>query len=273
MSIESYPLPVDKLLTLGDCHNFRRWPNYLELGLGPEHIPDLIRLATDEELRWADSENLEVWASVHAWRALGQLHAEAAIEPLMQLFHRVEDDEWALEELPEVYGMIGPAAIPPLTTYLADESHGLYPRITAAYSLERIGNMHPEARAECIAVLSHQLERFAEDDIALNAFLILYLSDLKAVEAIEVIERAYAAGRVDEFVMGDLDDVQVKLGLKAPGEESHKRQPIISQDLISQVFSKAQFAISRQQKTNPKVKAKRKRKQAEKSRRVNQKRK
>ncbi|MBI4553084.1 MAG: UPF0175 family protein [Candidatus Latescibacteria bacterium] len=50
-----YPSPVDRLLTFGNCLNFHEWPNYLDLGLGPEHIPDLIRMATDEELKpdWA----------------------------------------------------------------------------------------------------------------------------------------------------------------------------------------------------------------------------
>lgn len=70
MSTTSYPSPVDKLLTLGDCRNFRDWLNYLELGLSAEHINDLIRMATDADLNWADSDSLEVWAPIHAWRAL-----------------------------------------------------------------------------------------------------------------------------------------------------------------------------------------------------------
>jgi hypothetical protein len=66
----SYSSPVSELLTVGDCRDFREWPNYLDLGLGSEHVPELIEVATDNELNWADSESLEVWAPVHAWRAL-----------------------------------------------------------------------------------------------------------------------------------------------------------------------------------------------------------
>src|SRR5437868_15487820 len=112
MDITSYPPPVDKLLTLGDGREVggtrNQWSIYLELGLVPEHIPDLIRMATDEELRWAYSDTLEVWAPIHAWRALGQLRAEAAIEPLLSLLHAGDnvDDDWVIEELPEVYGML-----------------------------------------------------------------------------------------------------------------------------------------------------------------------
>ena len=61
-----YPAPVSDLLTLGDCRDMRVWPDYLALGIGPEHISDLIRMVEDDELNWADSDSLEVWAPAHA---------------------------------------------------------------------------------------------------------------------------------------------------------------------------------------------------------------
>src|SRR5262249_22490558 len=120
----NYSPPVDQLLSYGEVEHSSRedWPDYQQLGLGPEQIPDLIRMATDQELRWADSESQEVWAPLHAWRTLGQLRAESAIEPLLREHETlIEDDDWALEELPEVFGLIGPAALPPLAAYLADD--------------------------------------------------------------------------------------------------------------------------------------------------------
>jgi len=80
----SYQPPVDKLLTYGESNLMTpdKWPDYQELGIGPEHIPDLIQMATDEELNEADVESREVWAPTHAWRALGQLRAVEAVEPL-----------------------------------------------------------------------------------------------------------------------------------------------------------------------------------------------
>jgi HEAT repeat protein len=191
----NYSAPVGKLLMYGDCRNFKKWPNYLELGLTKEHIPELIRMATDEELAWADSDSLEVWAPTHAWRALGQLRAEEAIDPLMSLFHELEEDEWVGEELPEVYGMIGPKAIPVLAAYLADTSHNMFPRLRAAHSLERIGNQHPETRDECVTVLTRQLERFADNDPEFNGLLISYLVDLKAPE---VQSKVYHRNRKEE---------------------------------------------------------------------------
>jgi hypothetical protein len=120
MSQTLYTFPVNQLLALGDVRDETHWPDYLAYGLDTSHILELIRMGTDEELQWADSESVEVWAPVHAWRALGQLRAEAAIEPLLGLLKNIdeEDDDWADTELPKVFGLIGPAAIPALTAYL-----------------------------------------------------------------------------------------------------------------------------------------------------------
>src|SRR5947209_10881753 len=104
MDIMSYTPPVNQLLTYGiveDTLPYDKWPNYLELGFGPEHIPELIRMATANNLRSDEAPDLEFWAPVHAWRTLGQLHAEAAIEPLLRLFEDHIGDDWVTEELPE----------------------------------------------------------------------------------------------------------------------------------------------------------------------------
>ncbi len=273
----NYPPPVNKLLTYGDYRNIGRRPDYLvELGLGPEHIPDLIRMATDPELRWAYSDTLEVWAPIHAWRALGQLHAEAAIEPLLPLFDEAEDDDWVMEDLPEVYGMIGPAAIPAITAYMADESHGEWPRIAAMRSLAEIGKMHPEARDECIAALSQQLELFDENDPEMNGFLINDLLDLKAVETASLMKRAFDAGYVDESIVGDWDEVQVALGLKSRAEVPVKRfNPPFARSPQPMVAEKIDTPSSPLPKTSHKDKTshkKTKNKMAKQSRKKNRKR-
>jgi len=216
MGTIDYPEPVDKLLTYGkpELSEAEDWPNYLELGFTPEHIPDLIRLATDKELNEGDPEGLEVWSPVHAWRTLGQLHAETAVEPLLHLYEEMSDDDWVVSELPRVYGMIGPAAIPTLKAYVADAAHDESARINAQSGLEEIGTMHPDARNECITALSQQLELFEENDPTLNSYLIASLVELEALEALPCFERVRNADRVDEFMTGDWDNVQVEFGLK-----------------------------------------------------------
>lgn len=43
--------------------------------------------------------------------------------------------------------------------------------------------------------------------------MISYLVDLKALEALPLIEQVFASGNVDLFVCGDFEDVQIELGL------------------------------------------------------------
>ncbi len=221
----SYQPPVDKLLTYGESNLMTpdEWPDYQELGIGPEHIPDLIRMATDEELNEADSESREVWAPIHAWRALGQLRAVEAVEPLLGLFDRLEYDDWVNEELPDVFGMVGPAALPALAEYIADLSHIDSSRISAIAGIENIGKRWPDAKGESITLLEERLKQFEENEPDVNGFIVEALVELGARETAPVIERAFDEGYVDPIVMGDWDDVQVELGLKSAEEVAQKR--------------------------------------------------
>ncbi len=178
-----YQPPVERLLTMGESERItsEQWPDYQELGMEPEQIPALIQMATDEALHEASSESPEVWAPVHAWRALGQLRAVEAVEPLLELFDRLEDDGWIHEELPEVFGMIGPAALPPLASYSADLSHTDSSRISAIRSIEKIGKRWPEASSEGIAILEERLECFEENEPPVNGFLVVALVELPVV--------------------------------------------------------------------------------------------
>ena len=226
-----YPPPVDKLLALGDPRNMIEWPDYVALGLGLEHSPGLIRMALDEELHWAESDRLEVWSPIHAWRALGQLRAESAVEPLLGLLHRIDDDQddWVGEEIPEVMGMIGPAAIPALAAYVADSSRGLWARVAASASLTEIGQRHPASRADCVATLTRLLEQYQDFDETLNAELVAGLIELHAVESAPVMERVFAARRVDNSVSGDWEDVQIEMGLRQARETP---QPNYAADIV-----------------------------------------
>jgi hypothetical protein len=215
---ENYQSPVHQLLAVGDPRGRRDWPDYpSEFGLAREQVPELIRMATDEGLLWADSESAEVWAPVHAWRTLGQLGAVEAAEPLFDLLRQIDEEQndWISEELPEVYGLLGPQAIPVVAAYLQDPSHGLWSRFAAGRAIGRIGVRHPEAREECITVLTGALEQHADNDPGLNGCLISELMELKAVEALPAIRAAFESGSVDELVPGDLEDVEIHLGVRS----------------------------------------------------------
>jgi hypothetical protein len=271
-----YQPPVERLLTFGESDRITpdEWPDYRELGIGPEHVPELIQMATDEALHEADSESTEVWAPLHAWRALGQLRAVEAVEPLLELFDRLEYDDWVHEELPVVFGLIGPAALPALAAYLADLAHTDSARISAIASMEKIGKKWPDARGEALAMLEERLERFEENEPDVNAFLVEALVELGAKEAAPLIERAFAEGYVDPMVMGDWEDVQVELGLKsaeegAPKQVSKWRERLLPSPPVEETFTPASSQVTHKEKPTQK---KAKSKMAKLSRKKNRKR-
>jgi HEAT repeat protein len=273
-----YSPPVDRLLTYGDCRTMCDWPNYLELGLTAEHVPELIRMIADEDLHFADSGGLEVWAPVHAWRALGQLRTEAAIQPLIELLvffdNEIEGDEYVVEELPKVFGLIGRAAIPALAAYLQNDEYLTQSRTTAANSLRRVAEQDAAVRDEVVALLSRQLAEFDGQDEGFNGFLVSDLVDLRATEALPVIEQAFAADAVDELIRGDWEDVQIEFGLKAEREtprpnyflESFSPEP---EELLPMIADEIKHLSLLDRKDAKKAKAKRK--QAKKMRKKNRK--
>ncbi|GAC1644113.1 MAG: hypothetical protein NVS4B12_08950 [Ktedonobacteraceae bacterium] len=271
-----YRPPVESLLTYGESDRITAdaWPDYRELGIGPEQIPELIQMATDEVLNVADVDSSEVWAPLHAWRALGQLRAVEAVEPLLELFDGLEEDDWIHEELPVVFSLIGPAALPPLAAYLADLSHTDSSRISTSSSIEKIGKRWPGARAEALAILEEQLERFEENEPDVNAFLVEALVELGAKEAAPLIERAFAEGYVDPMVMGDWEDVQVELGLKSAEEVALKQRSDWRESKGLSPFAEAPFTPISSQATHKQKAAqkKAKSKMAKLSRKKNRKR-
>ncbi|MCB0190781.1 MAG: DUF1186 domain-containing protein [Anaerolineae bacterium] len=277
---QTYPEPVAGLMTLGDVRKEPEWCDYLSFGFTEQHVPDLCRMILDRDLFWADSESDEVWSAVHAWRTLAQLKADSAIPCLIELLGRVDeyDDDWTSEELPKVFGLIGPPALEPLRVFLADAGQGEWSRTGAGNALVNIGQRHPELRADCITILSRQLEQFVEQEESFNANLVSALLDLQGVEAAPVIEQAFAANKVDLMMQGDWEDVQIELGLlnerltSAPDLRGlmAERMGFDPRELINRLkredTAKSQWEVEQKASKKAKTKAKAKRKQAKASR-------
>ncbi|MCK5647739.1 MAG: PBS lyase [Gammaproteobacteria bacterium] len=216
---EKYTFPVDQLLTYGNCQdigtNFDDWPDYLELGFTNEHVPQLIQMATDAELEEASSDSLDVWAPIHAWRTLAQLGSEEAIIPLMDSFWRSEDgDEWFLEEIPYVFGMIGVSTLPALTNFLFEGTNSNDACSLACSCLRQIGKMHLQVRDDCISLITRKLEEFDVSNTEFNALVISDLIDMEAVEALPTIKQAYEKECVDYSIQGDYEDVEIYMGVR-----------------------------------------------------------
>ncbi|SRR5579883_2732364 len=214
----SYKPPLDRLLSYSAVHPGSDFPevDYQQVfGIGPEHIPELIRMANGTLLTSEDANDFEFTATLHAVRALAQLRATEGIEGLLPLFEKGMplDNEWMSSTLPEFYTAIGQPALPALTRFLHDPSHSLYARADAASAIAHVVKEHPETRDEGLAAITSVLEHPEQNEPELNGFLISDLIDLKAVEAAPLIEKAFEADEVDESIAGDWDEVKYQLGL------------------------------------------------------------
>jgi hypothetical protein len=211
-----YLPPLDQLVRLGEPEcGHTCWMDYPgRFGLGQEHVPELVRMLRDPEWAEADGDSPMVYASVHAWRALGQLRAEAAIPALLDLIREAdEDDDWVTEDLSTVFEHIGRAAFDPLVALFRDRSAGEKARVRAASAFTDVVRAAPDLRGEAVRVLTRALDAYTPESASLHVYLISDLLQLQALESLPSMRRAFQEDRVDTDLM-DWEEVEVTLGFK-----------------------------------------------------------
>lgn len=211
---------IKHLLALGNPHKLeggvgRKWPDYLALGFTESDVPVLIQILTDKDLMYSQNESDEIYAFIHAWRVLGQLESVEAIEPLISVIETETDDDWVLTEVPKVMGMIGKQAIKPLADYMLGDVKDEFSKANASDCLKSIATEHPEQRDTVLDVYSQYLKAPDPTLQSFNGLLVCSLLDLKATELIDQIRPMYEKGYVDITTSGDLEDVEIALGLRS----------------------------------------------------------
>ncbi|MCD6295544.1 MAG: DUF1186 domain-containing protein [Deltaproteobacteria bacterium] len=197
----------------------KKTPEWMK-DIGPAQIPALIELIEQwPELFEDDQDEPWPWAPLYAWRALGYLKAVKAVEPILALLEKWDEleDDWYIEEIPKVFGMIGPDVIEPCFKYLANQSNKVIPRAVACDSLNAIAQRQPVTRQEVIEKINAVLADFEKNEKDLNGLIICNLLDLKAVESVDLIMRAFKAEQVDRMVVDETsirDELHVSIGSK-----------------------------------------------------------
>ena len=282
MSSELYTNPVKQLFQQGDPDLIQDWSSYLTLNITSKHINELAKLAIDRSILELEEES--GWASVHAWRTLGVLGVSetTAISPIVAVLQQLSGDEqeevdldeipdfdWVSEELPLVFGHVGRPALPALQACLVDAHASNRTRENVVVSIAEIGRTHEDARLDCIAILTEQLEKFDDNTPDFNGFLAMVLvGTLRAVESAATIERAFLADRVTSDLIQNWDEAQVFLGLKeAPDYGNLLSDPLIASPKPSD--SKAMSEKVPFYSSVPKSKAQAKRKAQNQSRKKN----
>ena len=110
-------------------------------------------------------------------------------------------------------GLLGPRTLPQVTAHLQNPTYTDETRTAASTAIKYIGEFYPETRDTVITVLSKQLAKYHKQSEELNAFLISDLTDLEAVETASIMEAAFKSNKVELSILGDWEEVQIRLGL------------------------------------------------------------
>lgn len=216
--MNEYPSPVNALLSYGEpqfSNNPELWPDYVkDYSLSISDTPYLVSMLRDDSINNADSKDPRVWAAVHAWRSLGQLAAVDAIPDLIALVDGEEEDDWVLEEVPLVLAKMGPPVIPYIANLVADSIKSPWKIAGFCMTLKNISETYPETRQICVGIILKRLSNYKDNDPELNGFLIGNLVDLKAIEHVDLMREAFSADAVDCTIAGDLQDIEIELGLR-----------------------------------------------------------
>ncbi len=205
---------IQQLMIIGQPDWSCEWPDYVaEYQLGARDVPDLVALFEVDPLEPDEDQAPEMWASLHAWRALGQIGDPAAIAPIISSFDTRYDDDAALEELGKVMGMFGAQAIAPLTEYWQRPGKDEFAYVMAMDSLAEIAAQHADTRNQVLEVFTRYLAQPEQAFPMLNALLVAHLVELGAREYIDDIRRLFTLECVDLGCIGDIEDVEIALGL------------------------------------------------------------
>ena len=156
--------------------------------------------------------------SIHAYRALSRLQDSEHIPFLIQLNDSgVSFDECFLfEDMPPILSQYGAAAIPLLSEALRNQDMTETARCTITAALENLAKQEIE-HDRIIHLLSSYLaeKHFTRE---LNASIINALTNLKAVQEIDLIRSIFSAHLCDITANGDIETVEINLGLRTERE-------------------------------------------------------
>lgn len=226
---------------LGEPTDNRPWRDYSGYGLTAADAPTLVELVADNS--FVESEGADYWVPLHSWRALLHL-MPAGLHELIGIFDVVAEDDWAVDEIPMVVAAACDAALDPLLDYVLDKRNDEFAIPLALQCLVETGKRHSKLRKPVIERLVSALKHSAARDYGLRGLIVAELVALRAVEAMPAIRVAFAEDQVDWTVSGDLEDVELGMGLRTkrdtprpsykaeqdePDDEDEDDEPLVEQ--------------------------------------------
>lgn len=190
-----------------------------------DDVPQLLKLANDMDIYNYDyngipeDEGLEFFGVIHAWHVLSELKATEAKELFTDMIEDCSDDsydDWILSHFRHLIKPFRKDMYEYFVEYSQLDGHGVWTR------LEYIGAIGDMLKAKEVA--SEKVDEFIvkmltnSDNDIVNASVISICIDEKLIQHHALIKECYERKVVDIDHVGDLEDVEIKMGLREKRE-------------------------------------------------------
>ena len=189
---------------------------YEKFNFTKEDIPELTKLALDNrseeidyELYHEEADRL-YFASSYAVIALGKLGAIEPMEALVNKMYLNQESDAYHEAMIDYFGDIGVEAI----EFIENDLMRVYEdKLTLFDGLEKIVKNNPQERDRVSDFLAKYLKK-TDDNKSHLGFAISLLVEFSKDKYIELIRETFKTKEVDIMFAGDLEDIEIKLGLR-----------------------------------------------------------
>ncbi len=215
LALRSYSDPVAALLSLGEVQFGNRWIDYpARVGFTQAHVTELTRMAQDEALMELEDGRAD-WACIHAWRTLGQLQATDALNVLALIVRERFEDDYVLQDLPQVFAKVGLPAAGVVRELFSDPTVDIFMRSSLGSVLTTFAQIDEPLRRDWAQELREILQSFMRNDPDLNSCAIRELIETARDPAdLELVRRAFEADAVDADFCDSLDVLMQRVQVK-----------------------------------------------------------
>ncbi len=244
---KKYDGKVAQLLSLGRDKLMKvdRYSYVEKFGFTHDDVDQLLMLAQDWDIYAHDysdipeDEGAEFYGVVHAWHALSELEVSAAKELFIEMLEDGGDDDSADDWILSDFRRLIKPFRKDMYEYFAECAQlGGYGVWTRLEYIDTIGDMLKAKEVEPQKVDELIVKILTSGDNAIvNAGVISLCMDAKLIKHHAVIKQCFERRAVDIDHVGDLEDVEIHMGLREKREtereltETQKQFKIISDSL------------------------------------------
>jgi len=242
----------EKIQALFELENVDFNEAFKKFNFTKEDISELTKLALDNrseeinyELYYKESDRL-YYASAYAVMALGKLGAIEVIETLIEKMYLNPDSDAYHDAITDYLGDMGVEAIDFIENELLTVSED---KMTLFDGLDKIVKNNPK-ELERVSDLLVKYLKTTDDNKSHLGFAISLLVEFSGAKYIDVIREIFKTKEVDIMFVGDLEDIEMKLGLRekrTKAREKNKLEQMIEMFQIEEVSTQ-------QVRTEPKIK-------------------